>query len=343
MNQDAVQRPSVDPTPEKIWEAVNAFQQTAAIRAAVDLELFTAIGEGRDSAAALAARCSASERGIRILADYLTVMGFLTKDDGRYRLTKDTQVFLDRRSPAYMGGILTFMHAPELLSAFNDLTTVVRKGTTILEGAGVVDPEDPVWVEFARSMVPLVAPSAAFIAEVALEGAPGPLRVLDIAAGHGLFGIAIARRAPQAEIVALDWPKVLEVAHANATAAGVQQRYRVLPGDAFKVDFGSGFDVVLVTNLYHHFDLAMCAALARKVHAALTPGGRMITLEFVPNEDRVSPPIPATFALIMLAGTPAGDAYPKSAYDRIFTAAGFARNELRPVPKSPHQLIVSYK
>jgi hypothetical protein len=81
----------------------------------------------------------------------------------------------------------------------------------------------------------------------------------------------------------------------------------------------------------------------RKVHAALKKCGRAVTVEFVPNEDRVTPPIAASFSMMMLGGTPAGDAYTFSEYDRIFKNAGFGRNELRPLPMSPTQAIISHK
>ncbi|PYQ13529.1 MAG: methyltransferase type 12 [Acidobacteria bacterium] len=330
-----------EPSPVLFWETVNAYQRTAALRAAIELGLFTAIGQGADMADSLAGRCGASARGVRILCDYLTVVGFLAKQDDRYRLTPDSAVFLDQRSPAYLGGMLGFINSPELMSGFANLTEVVRRGTTLMAGAGVVDPEDPVWEEFARSMPPMVAPSAEFIGELAVQAHPGPLRVLDIAAGHGLFGIAVAKRNAEARVVALDWPQVLKVAHGNARAAGVDDRYELRPGSAFEVDFGHGFDVVLVSNLFHHFDLPTCGSLARKIHGCLEPGGRAITLEFVPNEDRVSPPIPAAFSLIMLAVTPAGNAYTFPEYDRMFRSAGFARNEIMQVPRSPQQVIVS--
>ena len=112
-----------------------------------------------------------------------------------------------------------------------------------------------------------------------------------------------------AEIVAVDWAGVLTVATANAKRAGVQDRYRTKPGDAFTVDYGDGYDIVLLTNFLHHFDLPTCTGLLRKVAAALKPGGRAVILEFVPNPDRVSPPMAAGFSLMMLATTPAGDAY----------------------------------
>jgi 2-polyprenyl-3-methyl-5-hydroxy-6-metoxy-1,4-benzoquinol methylase len=135
------------------------------------------------------------------------------------------------------------------------------------------------------------------------------MRVLDIAAGHGLFGIEIAKQNPQAHVTGLDWAPVLRVALKNAEKAGVKERYNMLPGSAFEVEFGGPYDAVLLTNFLHHFDKPTNVGLLKKVRAALKPGGRAATLEFVPNEDRVSPPMPAAFAMTMLASTADGDAY----------------------------------
>jgi ubiquinone/menaquinone biosynthesis C-methylase UbiE len=334
---------STQPDPALFWFTALAFQRTAALRAAAELGVFTAIGEGRDNSEALADRTGASERGVRILCDYLTVIGFLTKENGRYRLTPTSAVLLDERSPSYLGTALRFMNSREMIGGFENLTETVRRGTTLLPGAGIVDSEDPVWVEYARSMAPLAAPDAEFIAQLVAENSGGPLRVLDIAAGHGLFGIAIARRNALAEIVAVDWPNVLQVALENARAAGVDGRYRLLPGDAWAVEFGTGFDLVLVTHLLHSFAPPACEALMKKIHACLKPGGRAINLEFIPNDDRITPPIPASFSLMMLGLTPAGDAYTFQQFDRMFHAAGFERNEITQIPQSAGQVIVSYR
>jgi 2-polyprenyl-3-methyl-5-hydroxy-6-metoxy-1,4-benzoquinol methylase len=149
------------------------------------------------------------------------------------------------------------------------------------------------------------------------------MRVLDIAAGHGVFGIELARQNPEVEVVAVDWPAVLDVAAENAAGAGVAGRVHRLPGDAFTVEFGSGFDVALVTNFLHHFDRPATVGFMRKVATALKPGGRAVVLEFVPNDDRVSPPIPAAFALTMLAGTPGGTTYTLRDLEGIAREAGF--------------------
>src|SRR5260370_36515034 len=119
-------------------------------------------------------------------------------------------------------------------------------------------------------------------------------------------------------MVAVAWPAVLEVAKETARAAGVSSRYTARAGSAFEADLGEGYDFVLLTNIFHHFDKPTCEKLMRRVHAALKPGGRAITLEFGPNEDRVTPPTAAAFSLIMLANTDAGDAYTFAEYEKMF-------------------------
>jgi ubiquinone/menaquinone biosynthesis C-methylase UbiE len=331
------------PSPERFFEAVNAYQRPAAIKAAVELDLFTALGEGQKTAAELATQCDAAERGVRILCDYLVIMGFLTKEDGRYRLTQDSAVFLDRRSPAYMGGTLEFLLSPTLVSGFDDLAATVRKGGTMMPEGGTVAPENPVWVKFARAMAPMMAMPAQLMAKLATDEGERKLKVLDIAAGHGLFGIAIAQHNPQAEVVALDWKGVLEVAKENARKAGVAERYSAIEGSAFDVDYGAGYDLVLLTNFLHHFDPPTCESLLRKVHDALADGGKAVTLEFVPNEDRVSPPIPAAFSMMMLGSTPSGDAYTFPELERMFKNAGFSHSEPHQLPAAPQQVIISSK
>jgi len=336
---------SHQPSPQLFFETVNAYQRSAALKAAVELNLFSLIGQGENTSRDLATACGASERGIRILVDYLVVIGFLLKEGQSYRLTPDSAVFLDRNSPGYLGGAIEFLLSPMLTSGFQDVAASVRKGGTVLSEGGTVSPENPIWVKFARAMAPMMELPAQLIANLGLVGnASSPkVRVLDIAAGHGVFGIKLAQTNPNAEIVAVDWPHVLEVAKENAAARGVSSRYKTIPGSAFEVDYGNGYDLVLLTNFLHHFDAPTCEVLLRKVHTALGSTGRAVALEFVPNEDRVSPAGTAGFSLMMLGTTPSGDAYTFSEYERMFSNSGFSRCELHPLPPTLEQAVVSYK
>jgi 2-polyprenyl-3-methyl-5-hydroxy-6-metoxy-1,4-benzoquinol methylase len=222
------------------------------------------------------------------------------------------------------------------------LAEIVRNGRTTLPGEGSVEPDNPIWVQFAETMAPMMAPMAAPLGAVVLNGSNDPMRVLDIAAGHGLFGIEIAKQNPQARVTGLDWAPVLRVALENARKAGVHERYDMLAGSAFEVDFGGPYDAVLLTNFLHHFDKPTCVGLLNKVRAALRPGGRVATLEFVPNEDRVSPPMPAAFAMSMLLTTPAGDAYTLNELTSMYSDAGFYDISGHPIPMSPHTIVLGH-
>jgi SAM-dependent methyltransferase len=333
---------SSQPSPQLFFDTINAYQRTEALKSAIELDLFTAIDNGHNTAASLAKQLGAAERGTRILADYLTMVGFLTKQGSTYALTPDSAMFLNRNSPACLNSAVRFLSSPALTDHFKSLTAAVRNGGTV-SGEGSIAPEHPMWVDFALGMAPMMQLPAQMIAQVLKADEAKEWKVLDIAAGHGTFGITIAKKNPNAKITAVDWKNVLEVAKENAQNAGVADRYNTIAGSAFDVDFGSGYDIALVTNFLHHFDLATNERFMRKVHAALKPGGRAATLEFVPNEDRVSPPHSAGFALIMLSNTPAGDAFTFSELDGMLRKAGFSKNELYPLPPSPGSVVVSTK
>lgn len=339
MSTSAAQQPS----PQLFFQTINAHQRTEALKAAIELEVFTANGEGNTTAAEIAKRCQTSERGMRILCDYLTIMEMLTKQGDKYALTLDSATFLDKRSPAYLGSATEFLCSPAMFENTKRLADAVRKGGTVMEDEGTVSTDNPVWVKFARGMAPLMAMPAELMAKLADPQPAGKLKILDIAAGHGLFGIAFAKNNPEAEVTAVDWPAVLEVAKENAQKADVADRYHAKPGSAFDVDFGSGYDLVLLTNFLHHWDIPTNETLLRKVHAALAPGGRAATLEFVPNEDRVTPPESAGFSLIMLMGTPSGDAYTFAEFERMFSNAGFSRSTMHPLPPTMENVIISEK
>ena len=329
--------------PVKTSEILRCYQHTAAMKGAIELDLFTAIDEGNETVLSLADHCQASQRGVRILCDYLVILELLTKEADRYRLSPEAAVFLSRRSSRYMGSASRFLTSSTLISHFSDVAEVVRTGGPLEDTAGTMSPEHPVWVDFARGMAPVVAPAAGFMAEL-LEASKGtPWKILDIAAGHGLFGITLAEQNPNVRVVALDWPKVLEVAEENAQKAGLGDRYQLLRGSAFETDFGREYDLVLITNFFHHFDPDRCSELMQKIHQSLGDNGRAVTLEFIPNEDRVSPPHAAAFSLTMLVSTPSGDTYTFRQYQEMFERAGFRKTELHRVPDAPQQILISHK
>ena len=329
------------PTPERFFNAINAYEQTEAMKAAIELEIFTAIAEGNSTSATIANRTKAAERGVRILCDFLTIHGFLTKEGAQYALAPDSALFLNRHSPAYIGAAIEFLLTPRLRECHARLAEAVRQGGSAL-GEGMLEFENPDWVKFAQAMMPLMyKPSEIMAAELRKGGEAH--KVLDIAASHGIFGISVAKQNPAAHIYASDWKNVLEVANKNAQAMGVADRYHLLPGSAFETDFGSGYDLVLIPNFLHHFDPPTCTTFMRKVHAALNPGGRAAIAELVPNSDRVSPPTAAAFSMMMLVTTPAGDSYTFVELESISKNAGFARVDLAPPEIGLDRLVIAYR
>lgn len=333
--------PNTSPSPQLFFETMNAYQRTSALKAAIELDLFSAIGNTPSTAAEIAARCQCPVRGIRILCDFLTILGFITKDGSHYVLTRDSALFLVQGSPAYLGKSVQFFLAPGIADAFDDLAATVRSGRVHTSEQGTTAPDHPVWIEFARAMGPLMFPAAQGAAELVPLDPSRDTRVLDISASHGVYGIAFARKNPRAHLVALDWEAVLAVTEENAKIAGVADRFSKIVGNAFTVDLGKDYDAVLVPNFLHHFNIAECTRFLQRVHDALRPGGRVVIIEFVPNEDRVTPPASATFSLVMLGTTPEGDAYTFAEFRRMLADAGFRDPAMHGLPPTSATAVIA--
>jgi ubiquinone/menaquinone biosynthesis C-methylase UbiE len=335
---DSVHFRPIPINPGRIHQALTSYQLAMALKGAIELEVFTHIAAGATTSDAIAPLCHGTEKGVRVLCDYLTVHGFLTKAKGAYGLAPDTAALLDKNAPSYMGSVAGFFTHPVMVNKYRDVAALVRNGGATTDHT--LAPNDNIWVEFARYMAPMFALPASIAAmHVTTPGVPA--KVLDIAAGHGLFGIHVALHNRSAEITFQDWENVLEVARENATQMGITGRFGTIPGSAFEVDLGTDYDIALLPNFLHHFDFATNVTLLKKVRAALKPGGLVAVVEFVPNEDRVSPPDGALFAMRMLGTTPSGDAYTFAEIDRMLRDAGFGASESRSLAPAHQQLILA--
>lgn len=331
------------PTPDLFFDTLTAYQRTAALKAAVDLDLFTVLSDGPLTAADVAARCHAAVRGVRILCDYMTVIGFLQKAGDHYRSTPDSSAFLNRKSPAYLGGAMEFLLSDPLTQAFKHLTKAVCNGGTTEPQQGSITPEHPMWLTFAHAMGGLMFPAAEGLAGLMPLDSQRPTKILDVAASHGVWGIAFARKNPRTHLVALDWAPVLKYTRENARAAGIADRFSTIAGSAFDVELGTDYDVVLVPNFLHHFNIADCIRFLKRTHAALRPGGRAAIVEFIPNPDRVTPPQSAGFSLVMLATTPEGDAYTFAQLADMLAQSGFQPPTAHTLPASMNQALIAVK
>ncbi|MGH9467013.1 MAG: class I SAM-dependent methyltransferase [Terriglobales bacterium] len=332
------------PNPGLVLGMFTAFQQSAALLTAIRLDLFTAMADGATTAAELAQKTGAATRGVEILCDFLCVGGLLQKQGSRYALSPTADVFLNTHSSASLAPAAAWHERMAADYSVERLSEAVCRGGA---SPGFGSPET--WVCFARSMgVTALKPAAVMAETVAaplLAGVAAP-RVLDIAGGHGFYGIAVARQCTKAEVTILDAAPVLDVARANAQQAGVAARYHtlagnVLPGGEGEVALPTGIHLVLVTGFCHMFGPAMVESLFRKIRAALAQEGAVLVVEFLPNEDRVSPAIPAAFSLTMLAATAEGRAYTEGDFRSMFAAAGFSRLERHNLGEMPLSALVA--
>src|SRR5579862_352663 len=245
--------PSMQPDPGLIFAELRAYERSAALKGAIDLELFTLIDDGATTPAEMAAKTQGSERGYRILCDFLTMAGHLTKFGDSYGLTTNSQLFLSKRSPAYLGSISDFLAGEHQRNALWQVEAAGRKGGS--ESDQALAPDHPMWVACVRGMAPMMRAFAGGGIPHVVAG-DAPMKILDISASHGIYGITALQLNPSAQATGQDWASVLEVAKENAAKAGVADRYHTLPGSAFDVDFGSGWDLILEPNFAHHFDRA---------------------------------------------------------------------------------------
>ncbi len=326
-------------SPLNFLEAAGGFHKSAVIRAAVELDVCTGIAAGLDTAEKLAEARRCSEKGMRVLLDALTILDLLRKEGERYELSAEAALYLDRESAEYAGDALRFLMSGFMELAFSRFTDAVRRGGTAVGLEGTMAPDHPVWVEYARGMMPLARTTA----EVVGERAAGSKRILDIAAGHGLYGIEALKRSPEGVALAVDWSGVLNVARENAQRAGVASRWMALEGSAFDVEWGDGFDCVILANFLHHFPRGVAVEFLKRVRGSMVEGGKLVVVALAPGETRVRPSAPGWFAVMVLATTAEGEAYTLEEYDSMLEEAGFGVAERWTAPASARTVLVSMR
>jgi ubiquinone/menaquinone biosynthesis C-methylase UbiE len=323
------------PTPDRLISAFMAYRLTAIVRAGIEIDIFTAIAEGHLSPDALAPRCKADARGIRILADSLTIHALLTKKDDTYALTEESARYLNRLSPHYLGAAYSFSACPALWDQYGRLTEIVRQGGARSQDLALA-PNNDLWLRFARDGADDMAKTARAIIPSIQKAASTcgvrRLKILDVAAGHGMFGITFAGEDPACRIVAQDRPNILEVLREHATAHGVADRFTFLPGDIQHVDVGSDYDVVMIPNLIHYMGRQDILQLFRKVRAALKPGGILAVIECAPDDNRIWPPPFGAFAMFSLVTSADGDAYTVNEILDMCRETGFENRECCDLP-----------
>jgi 2-polyprenyl-3-methyl-5-hydroxy-6-metoxy-1,4-benzoquinol methylase len=318
--------------PSPILRLLQGAQGTAILTAAIDLGVFQKLADGPLDAPATAERIGCPARTTRILLDALSVQGLLAKEGDEYRLTAMASDHLVPGKPTYFGDMRGIYASDPMWAALPRLAETVRRG------GSTEMPEHSFWEQFAQSGWATAVPAATVIDAVLGEwiASKPRCRVLDIAAGSGIYGFTLARH-PNVELTCLDWPNVLEKTRGWAERLDVDPgRVTYLPGDLFELEYGEPYDLILASQIYHHFDSTTCAALTKKVAGALVPGGRIAVQDIVYDPSLEKNPGAAMFAVIMLMLTPRGQTWTLADYSRWFADAGLGVPKLHAsfVPRS---------
>jgi (2Fe-2S) ferredoxin/predicted O-methyltransferase YrrM len=300
--------------PDDLNEMIRGFMSSRAVLTALELDVFTAIGQGA-TAKDLAARINCDPRGTEMLLNALVSLKLLQKSDGNFQNTPASARYFvagsaDNHRPA-------LMHTAHLWDGWSTLTDAVRAGTRI---AGE---HEEGWVTaFIAAMDRNARDRAAQV--VKAVGADAVRRMLDLGGGSGAYSMAFARAVPGLCSHIVDLADVLPLTQSYIQNAGLEDRISVRAGDMLTAPLGAGYDLVLLSAICHMFSPAQNLELFRRAYAALVPGGRLVVQDFILNPDKTSPRQAALFALNMLVGTKAGATYSEPEYAEWLREAGFA-------------------
>jgi 2-polyprenyl-3-methyl-5-hydroxy-6-metoxy-1,4-benzoquinol methylase len=328
-------------TRERIMQYGFAFAPPLILEAAVRCRVFDALDAGPKTAEEVAAETRISPRGARALLNALVGLEFLERRGDRYALAPGAETLLVSTKPGFAGGM--FRHTSrQLIPHWVHLTESVLTGKPAVavnqEGQGAEFFREFVEDLFANNY----GAAQALADELKVARAKAPVSVLDIAAGSGVWSIALAERSPWVRVTVVDWPAVVPVCQRVAERHGVGDRYRYVSGDLLAVDYGGGHDVATLGQILHSEGERRSRQLLRKVFAALAPGGTVAIAEMIPNEDRTGPPQALIFALNMLVHTDEGDTFTFGEMSGWLREAGFVNPRQLEVP-GPSPLVLATK
>ncbi|MBD0370273.1 MAG: methyltransferase domain-containing protein [Pyrinomonadaceae bacterium] len=325
MTTQAAQQPQGELGPEQLLQMSLSFTPSRVLSSALQLDVFSHIAAGKRTADDVASAAGANARAMRMLLDALAGLQLLVKKNEGYELTPASENFLVRSSPTYLG---TMMENDQIWNSWTNLTEVVRTGKPVrlVEDQRVAEDFFPMLV---RSLHIMNSEPARRLAEALGAGtSSNGLRVVDVACGSGVWGIAIAEADRSARVTAQDFPGVFNVTREFVKRHNLEDRFDYLPGDLKEVDFGEErYDLAILGNIVHSEGERSSRDLFKRLHKALAPGGRIAILEMVPNDERTGPPFALLFALNMLVNTEEGGTYTLAEYTDWLKTAGFSRVE----------------
>jgi hypothetical protein len=327
-------------TPERIMQFAWGYVPPLVLEAAIRHHVFDTLDAGPKTIAEVHAATGASERGLTAIMNVLVGLGFLAKDgQGSYSLTPESAAFLVSTKPSFQGGMIR--HCSEhLIPRWLNLNEVVATGLPVA-AVNQQDTGSDFFQNFVNDIFPMSYPAAQTLAQhISPNGQP--FRVLDLAAGSGVWGIALARSSEQVHVTAFDWPGVIPVTQKTVARFGLANRFSYIEGDLQEADFGSGYNLATLGHILHSEGIERSRALLAKTFAALASGGTIAIAEFLVNSDRTGPVGSLFFAVNMLVNTDTGDTYSFEEISGWLTEAGFINPRTLESP-GPSPLILATK
>jgi len=310
--------PSRSWTPASIRDVATGFQASRVLLTAIELRVFSLIADQGLTSANVAAGAGSDPRATDRLLNALCAMELLDKRQGGFWNTPGSRRYLDDSSPEYAAGL---GHTVSMWRAWSNLTDAVREGKPALRES--INDRGDAWLEpFIAAMHYRAAQQAPRVA--ALLGLDTVSRALDVGGGSGAFAMAFARHQPGLAAVVFDLPNVVPLTQKYVADAGLTSRVATAVGDYLVDPLPTGFDLVFLSAVVHSNSPAENAALLRSCAAALKAGGRIAIVDFVMDDDRVTPAGGALFALNMLVATDHGDTFTETEIRGWMTAAGLA-------------------
>jgi len=336
----AAETPAV--TPERILQMMWGYAPPIILATAARHRIFDVLEKGPKTAAEIASLTGTNERGVRSVVNALVGLQFLAKHGkDRYGLTPESASFLVSGKPGYLGIMMQHV-GRDLVPHWLELPDAVQHGRPVRpfnqekEGAEFFE-------QLVVGLFALSHTAAQMVGKALSVGsAQRPLKILDIGAGSGVWGIGIAQQSPGSTITAVDWPNVLEVTKRFAAEHGMADRFSYISGDMSKVDFGAGHDVAILGHILHSEGEQNSRELLKKIANALAPGGRIAIAEFLVNDDRTGPPMGLFFAINMLVNTDDGDTFSFEEISQWLAEAGFT-NPRKIEPGGPASVIVAQR
>jgi SAM-dependent methyltransferase len=335
--------------PSSIMQTATAFWPSKVLLTAVEFDLFSALGDGAMTAEELGIALDVHPRGRYDFFDTLVALGFLQRDgdgaDGRYRNTPETAAFLDRRSPAYIGGMLEMFNS-RLFGFWNSLGEALRTAKPQNEIKLTGKPmfaelyaDEARLGEFLRAMTGLQAGNFSLLAE--RFDFSRYSSVTDAGGALALLSRVVAARHPHLRFQSFDLPPVRPHAQKAIDAAGLSDRIRVVSGDFFTDPLPKA-DVVTMGNILHDWDADGKLRLIRNAYDALPPGGALIAVEDVIDDARRTNAFGMMMSLNMLIEFGEAADYTGADFRKWCKQVGFTRFETIPLA-GPSSAAVAYR